>query len=84
MAMGRKTGGGSRKGKPNKTTLAAREAFQAAFDKMGGARKLQEWGETNRTEFYKLYGRLIPIDVNAKSEHSGAIDIRWKPPESSS
>lgn len=53
-------------GTPNKTTMAAREAFQAAFDRIGGVERLGTWAEENPTEFYKLYGRLIPVDVNAQ------------------
>ncbi len=59
---------GRPKGAPNKTTMAAREAFQAAFDEIGGIEHLKTWAEDNPTEFYKLYGRLIPIDVNARGD----------------
>lgn len=58
-------GSGRRKGGANKTTRSAREAFQYAFDKAGGAAGLAEWALVNRDEFYRLYARLIPI------EHSG-------------
>lgn len=58
---GLRRGGG--RTSPNKLTRAARDAFQIAFDKIGGAEALAEWAEANRTEFYKLYGRLIPTEV---------------------
>lgn len=29
---------------------------------MGGLTRLQEWGVTNPTEFFKLYARLIPVE----------------------
>ena len=41
MAKGVKTGGGSRKGSPNKATAAAREAIAAFVD--GNADRLQGW-----------------------------------------
>lgn len=36
MAKGVKTGGGSRKGRPNKETKALREMILGALDKVGG------------------------------------------------
>lgn len=61
-------GPGRPKGVPNKTTIAAKEAFSLAFDELGGWEGLAQWANAspaNKTEFYKLYGRLIPIDVKA-------------------
>ncbi len=59
-------GKGRPRGIPNKTTASAREAFALAFDKAGGYAELTAWAKANRTEFYKLYARLIPV------EHVGA------------
>ena len=61
---GKKTGG-RQAGTPNKLTKSAREAFQLAFDGIGGAVTLVAWAQANPTEFYKLYARLIPV------EHTG-------------
>lgn len=58
---GQKTGG-RQKGTPNKTTKNAREAFQMAFDGLGGYSRLQAWALENQTDFYKLYARLIPVE----------------------
>lgn len=79
MAAGRKTGGRV-KGTPNKVTTAAREAFQSAFDEVGGIQKLAEWAGDNLTEFYKLYGRLIPIDLQGDLHHEGTLEITWRKP----
>jgi hypothetical protein len=57
--------GGRIAGTPNKFTQTAKEAFQLAFDGLGGVKNLIAWGADNTTEFYKIYGRLIPTDVNA-------------------
>jgi hypothetical protein len=70
----RTSGQGRPKGVPNKTTVAAREAFQLAFEGLGGVTALQVWANDNQTEFFKLYGRLIPVDVNA----SGGLTINIK------
>ena len=53
---------GRKKGVPNKLTKSAREAFEIAFQGLGGAAELQAWAVENRTEFFKLYARLIPVE----------------------
>ena len=60
--------GGRPKGAVNKTTASAKEAFQLAFDELGGWAGLALWASDplhpqNRSVFYNLYGRLIPMDV---------------------
>lgn len=55
-------GKGRKKGVPNKLTKSAREAFQYAFDQSGGPVELALWAQANRTEFYKLFARLIPVE----------------------
>lgn len=57
--------GGRAKGVPNKLTVAAKEAFALAFQGMGGVPALSKWAEDHPTEFYKLYARLIPVDVTS-------------------
>ena len=54
--------GGRPKGSPNKLTKSAREAFQHAFEKSGGFEELTAWAKANRTQFYQLYARLIPVE----------------------
>jgi hypothetical protein len=62
MARGRKTGG-RQSGTPNKLTAAAKDAFSFAFSEIGGAESLADWARANRTEFYKLYARMIPQEL---------------------
>lgn len=66
MAKGKKTGGGSRLGKPNKVTATVREAFEKAFTLLqdDDQANLGSWARSNPTEFYKLAAKLIPTDVN--------------------
>ena len=59
---------GRKKGVPNKTTVAAKEAFQLAFDELGGWAGLAEWAQSdpdNRKVFYTLYSKLIPTDLTS-------------------
>ena len=63
-------GKGRQKGVPNKTTLAAKEAMELAFQGLGGVDALKKWAEDNPTEFYRIWSRLIPTasSVTTKAE----------------
>lgn len=64
-------------GVPNKNTTSIKEAFLDAFNKMDGANGLFEWGAENKTDFYKLASKLIPIDANFQ----GSMNINWPLPK---
>jgi hypothetical protein len=61
--------GGRKPGIPNKTTASVRAALEEAFDKLGGVPALVAWGKTKPDEFYKIWVKLLPQDIN----HSGGI-----------
>ena len=58
---------------PNKITASFREAIKQAFEDIGGAQALAKWARENQTEFYKIAARLIPVEVQAKVQHSGSV-----------
>lgn len=71
---------GKPKGAVNKTTVAAKEAFQLAFDELGGWQGLAEWANSdpdNRKVFYSLYSKLIPTDMTSGGEklEAGTLHI---------
>ena len=53
---------GSRKGIPNKIGAAVKSNVIAVFDKIGGRDGMAKWALSNKTDFYKLYARLIPTE----------------------
>ena len=61
-------------GSKNKVTASAKEAFALAFKGMGGVGALTRWAKRNPDLFYKLYARLIPVEVSGSGE-DGAIHI---------
>lgn len=63
MATGFKSGG-RKKGTPNKTTTAVKNALIEAFDRLGGVDALVAWGQQEPTEFYKLWVKILPTQVN--------------------
>jgi hypothetical protein len=76
MAKGQKTGGGSRKGIPNKLSGIAKENVIEVFNSLDGTAGMAEWASENKTEFYKIYARLLPTD--AAVEHSGTVGFTWQ------
>jgi hypothetical protein len=65
MAKGQKTGG-RKAGTPNKTTAQVKEALTSVYTKKGGDSALLNWARANETEFYKLWGRMLPQEVTGE------------------
>jgi hypothetical protein len=70
MAKGIKTGGGSRKGIPNKVSVDLREAIHEAFVKAGGANYLLTVARDNPAVFLRLLGMTLPKNINLTGEVS--------------
>ncbi len=73
--------GGRKRGTKNKFTVSAKKAFEEAFDELGGAEGLTKWAIDNQTDFYKLYARLIPVDVKPDEEFTSFEIIIHSPEE---
>ena len=76
MAKGTKTGG-RKPGSVNKTTSAVKEALEQAFHGLGGVESLRDWGKENQTEFYKLWVKLLPQEVQAKLSDADGAPLRF-------
>lgn len=55
--------GGSRLGKPNKATVALKEAIENAFTKLGGTDYLVHVGKSDPRTFCALLSRLLPTKL---------------------
>ena len=58
---------GSRKGKPNKATQQVRDALNQCYEDLGGVAGMVKWAkksDANRTEFYKLWVKQLPHQLN--------------------
>lgn len=55
--------GGRVKGTPNKVTQEVKDVIAQVFDDIGGVPRMVVWAQLNPTEFYKLYGKLLPIQL---------------------
>ena len=67
---GRKPGkqktGGRVAGTPNKLTATVKENVINVFNRIGGQEAMAEWAQDNRTDFYRLYARLLPTQVKSE------------------
>ena len=69
-------GKGRPKGAVNKTTAAVKEALSMAYEGMGGVERLTAWAGENPTEFYKLWTKLLPQEINAAVEVNESLAER--------
>lgn len=64
-----KTGGGSRKGIPNKSTALVKDMVSQALEGVGGADYLKRQAEANPAAFMTLVGKLIPVQVGGDPDN---------------
>ncbi len=58
----------------------AAEAFQQAFDLVGGIPRLALWADKNPSAFFALYSKLIPATVTAEVNATIKIEAPWMNP----
>jgi len=58
------------------------DAFHDAFDLIGGVPRLAYWAHQNPTEFYKLYGKMLPAGASIDVNHDGQIIFKHVLPPS--
>ena len=51
-------------------------AFQDAFELIGGVPRLAHWADSHPTDFFKLYARLLPAEASKKVTHDGGVVIK--------
>jgi len=74
MAKGQKTGGGSRKGVPNRVTGDVKAMILMALDKAGGDEYLLRQAASNPSAFLQLVGKVLPMQVTVSG--GGAMIIK--------
>jgi hypothetical protein len=80
----KRRGRGRPKGAKNILSGSAKENIVAVFTRLGGTVAMCEWAKANQTEFYKIYGRLLPIEANLSGADGGPLQIVavWKSAQS--
>lgn len=51
-------------------------AFQDAFELIGGVPRLAHWADSHPSDFFKLYARLLPVEASQRVTHDGGITVR--------
>lgn len=77
-----KTGGGSRKGIPNKTTTELKEMVLGALSDAGGQSYLATQARENPSAYLSLLGRVLPHTI-VGGDGGPAIQVtltNWTPP----
>ena len=63
-------------GAKNKISGQAKENIQAVFVRLGSTAAMAEWAKENKTDFYRIYARLLPIEgPGEQGEHK--VTISW-------
>jgi len=78
MAAGRKTGGGSRKGRPNKLTADLKEMILAALSGVGGQKYLEEQAQRNPTAFLTLLGKVLPLQLQGDKQNPLRTNVSFE------
>jgi hypothetical protein len=63
---------GRPKGVPNKSTVSTKAALIEAFEQLGGVPSLVQWATNEPTEFYRLWSKMLPLDV----QHDVGVGVR--------
>src|SRR5258708_3899570 len=81
MAAGRKTGGGARRGRQNKTTVELKGMILGALDQVGGQDYLAVQAQSNPSAFLTLVGKVLPATLQHTGPTGGAVEIAMLSPE---
>ncbi len=64
---------GRQPGSKNILTKTVKENLVAAFEGMGGLPEFTKWARENPKEFYPMYIKLLPVEVNGSGEDGQVI-----------
>jgi hypothetical protein len=68
---GHKKVGGRTKGVKNKIGQDVKNSLLFVYETIGGDKSFSDWAKEEKTEFYKMYSKLLPTEL----EHTGDIQI---------
>jgi len=66
---GKRPNAGRPKGSPNKLSGTVKDNVIAVFDAIGGVQHMTTWAMDNSTEFYRLYSKLMPLQLTGDPEN---------------
>jgi hypothetical protein len=69
---------GRQKGAKNTIGATAKENVIAVFTRLGGTAEMAKWAKANQTDFYRLYAKLIPQQIDLEITER-PIDVAANP-----
>ena len=60
-------------------TRAVKNALNVAYADLGGDARLVEWAQENLTEFYRIWSRLLPKQIEGADGGPVAFDVVIRP-----
>jgi len=68
--------GGRKKGTPNKLSATVKDNVISVFEELGGTDHMKLWAAENPTQFYNIYAKLLPteVDVAGGLDHQHVIE----------
>lgn len=55
-------------GSKNKVGAQVKENLVAVFNRLGGTAAMAEWASENKTEYYRMYARLSPTELDVTAQ----------------
>jgi len=65
--------GGRTKGTPNKLSASVKDNVISVFEDLGGTEHMKLWASENPTQFYNIYAKLLPLQLNGAGENGEHI-----------
>lgn len=75
---GNKAGPGRPKGSLNKVTQSVKAALEEAFERRGGVDALMRWANEEPSDFYSLWGKLLPKNLEVGGMGGGPIVVTFR------
>lgn len=71
--------GGRKAGTPNKISGDAKDNISAVFIRLGGTAAMAEWAQENKTQFYQIYSKLMPLQLTGSgTEGQHVVEFKWE------
>jgi hypothetical protein len=78
---GKREGAGRKPGVPNKLSASVKDNVIAVFNDLNGDNlgHMKDWAMENPTQFYNLYGKLLPVTLQGDAENPVVHAIKLVP-----
>ena len=72
---GKRLNSGRKAGVPNKISSCVKDNVIEVFQSIGGVNNMAVWASENQTQFYNLYSKLLPLQVDANVTINPIADL---------